>query len=216
MTLPEIAYRELRKAILDGALRPGQMLRQDEVAMQLGVSVSPLREALSRLQAEGILVLHPRRGYAVAELDRDSIVEISNLQILLEVELARLSISRRSDTDIANVEAILASMRRIADQYDDDSLPQWFELNARLHDALLSPAGCPHYLKALHHARGVIEAYIRKEIRLTGDVARAQHEHELLAQAFIKGDAEEFLRLTQLHSVHTRERLLSRLDESYV
>ena len=68
-TLPTMVYNKVREAILNGVFGPGQMLRQDEVASKLGVSRSPLREALPRLEADGIVVLHPRRGYAVASLD---------------------------------------------------------------------------------------------------------------------------------------------------
>src|SRR5690606_16242608 len=90
-TLPSIVYKKLRDAILNGIFSPGQMLRQDDVASKLGVSRSPLREALPRLEAEGIVVLHPRRGYAVASLDPEQITEVFDLRCLLETELARRS-----------------------------------------------------------------------------------------------------------------------------
>src|SRR5690606_16577280 len=115
-TLPEIVYRELRKAILNGTFLPGQMLRQDDVAARLGVSRSPLREALPRLEADGIVVLHPRRGYAVAELDPDEIAEVFDLRILLEVELARRAIERRTEVDIARIYAIVTQMLYLASQ----------------------------------------------------------------------------------------------------
>ncbi|WP_397474714.1 GntR family transcriptional regulator [Pusillimonas sp.] len=212
-TLPEVVYRELRKAILNGVFMPGQMLRQDEVAARLGVSRSPLREALPRLEADGILVLHPRRGYAIAELDREEVIEVFDLRILLEVELARRSIARRTEADIANVYSIATNMRRLAEKHDDDALAQWFELHMKFHDALLTPAQCPHHLKALQHSRNMIEGYIRTEIRLTGDVSQAQTEHTELAQAFVLGDQDKFLSLTRLHSEHTRKRLLTGLQQ---
>src|SRR5580692_8644899 len=104
-SLPEIVYRSVRDAILNGVFTPGQMLRQDEMATRLGVSRSPLREALPRLEAEGIVVLHPRRGYAVASLDLHEIAEAFDLRALLETELSRRSIARRTDADIARAYA---------------------------------------------------------------------------------------------------------------
>jgi len=214
-TLPEIVYNELRKAILNGIFLPGQMLRQDEVASRLGVSRSPLREALPRLEADGIVVLHPRRGYAVAELDRDEIIEVFDLRILLEVELARRAIARRTEADIARVYAIATEMRQLADKQEKENgtLAQWFELNMKFHNALLAPAACPHHLKALQHSRNLIEAYIRTEVKFTGDVSQAQHEHSQLAQAFVIGDEAQFLSITRLHSEHTRDRLLAGLEQ---
>ncbi|QII85363.1 GntR family transcriptional regulator [Bordetella hinzii] len=210
-TLPGMVYQKVRDAILNGVFRPGQMLRQDEVANRLGVSRSPLREALPRLEVDGIVVLHPRRGYAVASLDPEQITEVFDLRCLLETELARRAIGRRSEADIAAVYAIASEMGALAEQRDDDSLARWFDLNTRFHKAMLNPAGCPHHLRALEHSRTLIESYIRTETRLTGDLRQAQQEHIQLAQAFVMGDSETFVRLTREHSEHTRTRLLTRL-----
>jgi DNA-binding GntR family transcriptional regulator len=210
-TLPEVVYRALRQAILNGTFSPGQMLRQDDVATRLGVSRSPLREALPRLEAEGIVVLHPRRGYAVATLDPKEIAEVFDLRALLEAELARRAIANRTAADIARVYTLCAEMAALTEK-DDDSLAQWFELNRKLHDALLAPANCPHHMRALEHSRNLIEAYIRTEVRLTGDLDQAQQEHAELAQAFVNGDTEQFLACTRAHSQHTRDRLLAGLQ----
>jgi DNA-binding GntR family transcriptional regulator len=211
-SLPEFVYRELRKAILNGRFAPGQMLRQEEVAGTMGVSRSPLREALPRLEAEGIVVLHPRRGYAVAELNPDEVAEAFNLRVLLESELAARSVARRTEADISRVYDLANRMRKVAEGTgDDESLATWFDLNLAFHEALLSPAGWPHYMRALATARGVLEAYIRAEVRFTGDMIQAQQEHSQLAQAFVNGDAAHFVEITREHSLHTRDRLLGAL-----
>ena len=210
-SLPEFVYGELRRAILNGVFRPGQMLRQDEVAALMGVSRSPLREALPRLEAEGFVVLHPRRGYAVAELRPEDITEVFELRVLLESQLAVHSIQRRNEADIARVYEIANQMRQVADSPEDQATLTWFDLNISFHDALLNPAGMPHYMRALATARGVIEAYIRAEVRLTGDKREAQQEHAQLAQAFVTGDTETFIELIRQHSFHTRDRLLKGL-----
>src|SRR5882757_6249026 len=90
LPLPETIQRQIKAAIVTGVLVPGQMLRQEELAQRLGASRAPLREALSRLEAEGLVVLLPRRGYAVISLDRDEIAELFDLRIVLEERLARL------------------------------------------------------------------------------------------------------------------------------
>lgn len=211
-SLPEFVYGELRRAILNGVFAPGQMLRQEEVATLMGVSRSPLREALPRLEAEGIVVLHPRRGYAVAELRPHQINEVFELRVLLESQMAVQSVAKRTEADIARVYDIANQMRQITNSTSDEKiLAQWFDLNLSFHDALLSPADMPHYMRALATARGVIEAYIRAEVRLTGDTREAQQEHSQLAQAFVNGDTTTFIELTRQHSFHTRDRLLSGL-----
>lgn len=213
-TLPSIVYKKLRDAILNGIFSPGQMLRQDDVASKLGVSRSPLREALPRLEAEGIVVLHPRRGYAVASLDPEQITEVFDLRCLLETELARRSIKKRTEADISRIYAIISDMTPLASDSSPSSMAGWFDLNMQLHTALLLPADCPHHLKALDHSRNLIESYIRMEARLTGGLDQAQEEHTLLARAFVLGEVDNFVNLTRQHSENTRDRLLSRLPVS--
>ena len=211
LSLPEIVYRELRKAILNGVFAPGQMLRQEEVASRLGVSRSPLREALPRLEAEGMVVLQPRRGYAVVTLDPEEIGEAFDLRQLLETELAQRSVTRRTEADIAQVYRIISEMAALASATADADVARWFELNLEFHNALLLPSGATHHLRALENLRGSIESYIRTEVRLTGDLAQAQQEHLQLAQAFVNGDPGTLVALIRDHSQHTRERLLEGL-----
>lgn len=209
LSLPEIVYRELRTAILNGLFVPGQVLRQEEVAMRLGVSRSPLREALPRLEAEGIVVLNPRRGYSVSTLEPKEISEAFDLRCLLESELGRRSIKKRTEADIARVYSIVSEMHEHAGRADPADRTAWFELNTAFHNALLEPADCPHHMRALQNSRGLLEAYIRTEVKLTGDLQQAQEEHSQLARAFVAGDVDLFLKLIREHSTHTRDRLLS-------
>lgn len=212
--LPEIVYRELRKAILNGVFVPGQVLRQEEVAARLGVSRSPLREALPRLEAEGMVVQQPRRGYAVATLDPEEIKEAFDLRCLLESELARRSMRRRSEADISRVYGIISEMSKLVAATSDADVADWFELNLSFHTALLAPARSTHHMRALDNLRGVLESYIRTEVRLTGDIVQAQQEHLQLAQVFVSGDGDTFVELVRTHSQHTRDRLLEGLNRN--
>lgn len=212
-SLPEFVYGQLRAAILNGVFVPGQMLRQEEVAARMGVSRSPLREALPRLEAEGIVVMHPRRGYAVAELRPEQVREAFDLRVLLETQMAAHSIAHRTEAHIARVYELSAQMRQISESTTDEgALARWSDLNLAFHDALLLPAGRPHYMRSLATARGMIEAYIRTEVRLTGDIRQAQDEHSQFAVAFVNGDTPAFIALMRQHSRHTCERLLAGLQ----
>lgn len=214
LSLPEMVYQQLRNAILNGAFAPGQMLRQEEVAVQLGVSRSPLREALPRLEAEGIVVLNPRRGYSVATMEPAEIVEAFELRILLETDLARKSIRRRTEADVAFAYTILGEMRTLANVAETADRTHWFELNSKFHRALLAPAACPLHLRALRTAAGAIEGYVRAEVRYTGDLVQAQREHTLLGQSFVAGDETTFVQLIADHAANTRVRLLAGLEKS--
>ncbi|MFP5496364.1 MAG: GntR family transcriptional regulator [Gammaproteobacteria bacterium] len=213
-TLPERVYLSLRDAILNGTYRPGQMLRQEDLAQGMGISRGPLREAMPRLEAEGLVVLHPRRGYAVAQIASAQVIEAFDLRILLECELGQKSIRNRTDADVLEVTKVLEEMARLVKHGDNADRAKWFELNARFHRCLLAPAASPTFQRALDTARGTLEAYVRAEVGFTGDLAHAQNEHQELARLFTAGDSEGFLALTRAHSLHTRDRLLAGLKGS--
>jgi len=210
LSLPETVYRDLRAAILNGVFRPGQMLRQEEIARRLGVSRAPLREALPRLEAEGIVVLHPRRGYAVVSLDPDEIIEIFELRTLVEERAAYLAASRRTDADVARLRELAARMAAVRPS-DPERIAQWADLNFQFHDQLFAPSGRRHYLRVVGSLRAAVEPYVRFEVGITGELIEAQSEHEQLLEAFAAGDAERVARLSREHCEHTLARLLAGL-----
>lgn len=208
--LPELVYRELREAILSGVYRPGQMLRQEELANRLGVSRAPLREALPRLVAEGLVVRLPRRGYAVASLDPAEIAEIFELRALIEEKAARIATERRTAEDVASLRAIAEQMKAIQSDRSED-IALWSNLNFKFHDRLLASSGLEHFRRLAGSLRREADAYIRTEIGITGELHEAQGEHELIIDAFDAGDAERVGCLTREHCEHTAQRLLGGL-----
>ncbi|AZG09109.1 GntR family transcriptional regulator [Pigmentiphaga sp. H8] len=212
--LPEIVYRQLRSAILNGMFPPGSPLRQEEIAQKLGVSRNPVREALPRLESEGIVVLSPRRGYTVAQLEPSEIRDVFALRTLLETELVRRAVELKTHADDDRILSILDQMTQLAAQAQDVDRVRWFDLNLEFHDALMLPARYPHHMKALVQSRGVLEVYIRTEVKLTGDLDQAQREHLEMAQAFIAADGDLLVALTRQHSEHTRSRLLTGLAKT--
>jgi DNA-binding GntR family transcriptional regulator len=109
-TREEFVAHRLREAILVGQLKPGDRLDQNEIAELLGVSRSPVREALRTLAAEGLVDVFPHRGAAVAELSVDELEEIFLIRRTLEGMAARLSALSMDDNEIAELETILEEM----------------------------------------------------------------------------------------------------------
>ena len=90
-TTPDGVYRVLRTAILDGTVPPGEQLRETHIATDLGISRSPLREALTKLEEEGLVVKIPFRGSFVVEVSARDVAEIASIRILVEPYAAELS-----------------------------------------------------------------------------------------------------------------------------
>jgi DNA-binding GntR family transcriptional regulator len=211
LPLPETIQRQIKAAIVTGEFVPWQMLRQEELAQRLGASRAPLREALSRLEAEGLVVLLPRRGYAVMSLDRDEIAELFDLRIVLEERLARLAVERRSAEDVERLRAISGAMSALSPQTNPDIVALWYDQNTEFHAALVEPANLRHFTRLYNTVRENLEPYIRVEMQLTGGFEQAQDEHDQIVAAFAARDADTLGRLISEHASHTKERLLAGL-----
>ncbi len=110
----EYAYKMLLDAIHEQKLKPGERVREDEVSRMLGISRTPVRQALQKLQTRGLLTQAPGRGLLVAELDRQQIVELYAMRELLEGAAARLAAQHAGPSDISAMRRVLQEFRKAA------------------------------------------------------------------------------------------------------
>src|SRR5882724_6928753 len=97
----EFVYESLRYAIWDGRIKKGERVREEEIARHLGVSRTPVREALQRLQQRGLLVVGGGRGLVVAELSQHQVIELYAMRQVLEGSAARFAAQRASEPEVA-------------------------------------------------------------------------------------------------------------------
>lgn len=210
LSLPEQVYQRLRAGVLQGEFPPGQFLRQEELAQRFGASRVPLREAMTRLETEGLLELKPRRGYAVISLEKSEIQEIFALRAIVEQHAGAAAALHRVERDIKEVKTILNKMEKLATSTLEKT-NQWLELNSIFHARIFACAGLKHVTRVANILRDMVEPYIRIEITLTMDVTQAQVEHRQIFEALSAGDAELLGRLCKEHCEHTAERLIKAL-----
>jgi DNA-binding GntR family transcriptional regulator len=110
----EYAYKMLLDAIRDQTLKPGERVREDEVSRMLGISRTPVRQALHKLQTRGLLRQAPGRGLLVSELDRQQVVELYAMRELLEGAAARLAAQHAGPSDISAMRRVLQEFRKAA------------------------------------------------------------------------------------------------------
>jgi DNA-binding GntR family transcriptional regulator len=213
--LPEAVYQQLKSAILSGVFRPGQTLRQDEVAKQLGVSRGPLREALPKLEAEGMIISLPHRGCAVVSLAPDEIEELLELTAMLEASLARIATRRRDPETVQRLRDLHSRMGVLAASENQADRLRWFELNYELHTVLLTAAGRKHHLRILEVLRALAEPYIRMQAARADNLSQAQEEQARLIEEFAAGNCEIVANLTSARVQQTSEQLLSAGPEKH-
>ena len=208
--MPELVYKQLRESIFNGSLAPGVLLRQERIAKLLHVSRVPLREAMSRLERDGFIVSRPNRGYAVAELNEQEIVEIFEMRMVLEEHAGAVAARARTEQDIADVEVLMRRMEMIARQ-SSNYTGEWAHVNRDFHSRLVRSCRRRRLLDMSNTLRESVEAYVRIEMTLTGDVESALLEHRELFAAFKAGDASGMAELSRKHVESTAKRLLSGL-----
>ena len=117
-TTPEGVYRVLRAAILDGTVPPGGQLRERDIAEDLGVSRSPLREALTRLEEEGLIVKIPFRGAFVMEVSAQDVAEIASIRLLVEPYAGELALEALRGPERPRLTQTIEDLHRATEQND--------------------------------------------------------------------------------------------------
>jgi DNA-binding GntR family transcriptional regulator len=165
---------------------------------------------MTRLEVEGLVVLRPRRGYAVLSLERSEIREIFELRAVVEEHLAGVAAETRTAKDLAAVLQPLSRMERIAAQTPNQT-DKWLDANSEFHARLLSAAHRRHASRSASMLRNQVEPYIRIEIGLTEEVMQAEGEHREMYDALQASDAPRLRRLCRQHCEHTASRLIKAL-----
>ncbi len=206
---PEQVTARLRQAIATGALRPGERLNQADLAERLGVSRMPIREALRRLDAEGLVTLQPYKGAIVASMSADELNEIYEMRIALEELALRRSVPKMQRDDLDALEHLL---RRMDEEHDGDA---WIALNVEFHDVLYRRAGRALLLETVNNLRVKSDRFLRLFVTKRNRTSRAQEEHWAVYRACKQRDAEAACRLLQGHLQSTVTSLAETLDAQH-
>lgn len=190
---------QLRQSIVAGDLMPGQALRQDALAKRFGVSRVPLREALSTLEGEGQVVYEPHRGYKVARLSMDDLLEVYRIRELLEAEAARLAIERADDGVVVEMRQAAAEVNAAGEAGD---LLTMTEANRRFHFILVKAARMPRLERLVQVLWDATDTYRFVYYGTPANRAVVREEHELIIDAFARRDAEALIAMLQLHRQH--------------
>ncbi|APU15161.1 MULTISPECIES: GntR family transcriptional regulator [Actinoalloteichus] len=193
----EVADR-VRDAIFDGSYPPGTQLREANLSAELEVSRGPVREALMRLEAEGLVRSAWHRGATVTELSADDIAELDSLRGALENLAVGLVAREASQDDLAAVEAAARRMERAEDEYEMAACDIAF------HDAIYLASGHRRVHQAWEAIRCQVHLFLINRIR-ANSVGYLEHlpgEHADLVAALRTGDAVTAVRLFAEHRQH--------------
>ncbi|QBD82525.1 GntR family transcriptional regulator [Ktedonosporobacter rubrisoli] len=207
-TTPAMVADVLREAILSGALKGGQSLRQDEIAAKFGLSRIPVREALRQLEGEGLVTFYPHRGAVVSELSLEELQEICEIRVALETLAIRLAIPRLNEEVLQRAEEILDSL-----DAEGDVLRHWSEVNWRFHSTLYTVAQRPRLLSMIKLLHTQIDRYLRIHVSLLNYRTKGEQEHRQILEACRQRDAERATSLLEQHIKTVEEMLATYLQQ---
>jgi DNA-binding GntR family transcriptional regulator len=197
-------YAVLRRRILDGELARGTRLRQEALAAELGVSRTPLREALRRLAAEGLVAFHPNRGAQVVDMTAEDVRRAYEARIVVEPGAARLAASRRPAAGLRAMREAIDAERRSVDRAGAYNASRAFHL------ALVRASENEHLMRMAEAlwvpgiAQGIFERQAADADLVSTDLA----EHERIVRAVESGDGELAEALARRHIAGAHARIL--------
>lgn len=204
LTLWQRVHRHLREEILAERLAPGTELSEVALSKELSVSRGPIREAMGRLAAEGLVSITPRRSAVVRSMTTEELIDAYQVREALEVLAVRLAVPRLTEQDLQDFADLVD---RMAAHAKVSEATEFFEANVAFHELFCRLSG-NQKLSQVHHA--LITEMRRFEARtlsLRGNLDRSVTEHRDILEAASRGDADEAARLASVHVRVPTERM---------
>jgi len=224
----DVAYEHIRTQILEGSYAPGHALMTETLAEEIGVSRTPVRDALRKLEADGLVVIQPRLGARVKKLDATEFREMCELRLALEAQTAGLAAKNRTAIDLGEIEAPLIAMRQFTAELATARMraPKINKLmleDVRFHIAIISAAKNElmkkeilrlhliHRVTQTPGGQNIFEASTREAQVANG--VRVLGEHEAIYVAIAKGDTKAAKLAMEQHIENLIEISLRRLAQ---
>jgi len=202
-----IVFEELRRAIVKGDLAVGEALRQDEIAKLFNVSRIPVREAISRLEQQGLVNTQRYRGAVVSGLSAEEAIELFEFRLLVEPELIKRAVPLISANMLRNARSCCSAFSESTDPMN------WGDLNREFHYEIYRASGFRFHLDAIENAMNRLERYLRAQLVLSNGMARANAEHFSILEACEAGNADQAAELTASHIKGVRDSFLEHLSQ---
>jgi DNA-binding GntR family transcriptional regulator len=207
-SIVENVAREIRRSVLRGALHPGQSCSIAELSAQLHVSHIPVREALRRLESEGLVLQPHGRGWQIAPIEEIDLKEIYDARELIEPVMLRQAVPRYTAANLTAIEAHLAAMTAHSNEPEHDG---FWTAHRAFHRALIEPAvgaWLGRFVETLWHAT---ERYHRLFLATSEVLVAPMQSHARLMDAARRGDARAASRELKSHLRENEEVLLAKI-----
>ncbi|MBE3584280.1 MAG: GntR family transcriptional regulator [Limnochordaceae bacterium] len=208
--LRELVFDALRQAILSGSLRPGERLMEIQLAEQMGVSRTPIREAIRKLELEGLVVMVPRKAAYVADMTVKDIHEVFEIRAALERLAVELATQRIQPAEVAELGRVLDQMQTALQN------GEWAvsaQLEAEFHELLFAACRNARLHQLIRNQREQLQRFRPWMLSVPGRLQAALHEHRSLWEALRRGDVPTAGHWAQEHVRQAENTLLEQMRQ---
>jgi DNA-binding GntR family transcriptional regulator len=212
LNLTQGAYEDLRADLLSCRILPGSRLKIQDLCTRLSVSLGAIREALSRLTSEGLVVAEPQRGFRAAPISPEDLSDLTRVRIEIEALCLRRAIELGDVDWEARLVAAFHRLSRTPERAPNDpvrSNDEWAAAHAAFHLALVEGCGSPWLLRLHSQLYDQSERYRRLSVSLARQTRRIGDEHQAILDAALGRDAEKAVALVTAHMTETTNILLT-------
>jgi len=203
------AYETIKDAILNLRFQPGEQLRVEELSEHLGTSRTPIREALQRLENEGLTRAEPRVGYFVSEISKQDLIELFELREITESYAAEKAALLMPDSEVAEIASLVKESESAVAQGNMD---KYNDVEIAFHAAIMKHSGNKRLLKTIENLKDLTYRERRLALKSLENVKESIREHAAIVSALLQKDATLSGRRMKEHIHNVRERVLAFLD----
>ena len=212
-SLSNQVFEQMKEMIVRGEIPAGKRMIESVIAESMGISRTPVREAVRKLEAEGLLNHLPKGGYAVRGLDISDIEETFEIRSILESFASYLAAHRHSEKEIVPLEEKMEEFQRYLDKHD---LKELARVNTEFHELLYDLSKSPRLVKMIHNLRDEI-FFLRNIILQSADMAYLSNkDHGEIIKAIKKREAKKVERLVKDHIVRGKKFVIDEIKKGKV
>ena len=208
LPLRDVVFNTLRQAILTGELKPGERLMEIHLANKLGVSRTPIREAIRKLELEGLVIMIPRRGAEVAQITEKSLTDVLEVRRALDALCVELACDRISE---AELEQLKEACNRFEEATETKNAKVIAQADVALHDIIVAATGNARLVQLVNNLAEQMYRYRFEYIKDESRHAKLVEEHRTIYESIVKKDKKTAAEAAKTHIDNQEASIINQL-----
>ena len=208
LPLRDVVFNTLRQAILTGELKPGERLLEIHLANKLGVSRTPIREAIRKLELEGLVIMIPRRGAEVAQITEKSMNDVLEVRRALDALCVELACERITKEELADLKTACEAFE---DAVKDGDLTRIAKTDVELHDIIVHATGNDRLIQLVNNLSEQMYRYRFEYIKDVSQHATLIEEHRIIYESIVKKDKETASLEAKIHIDNQKKSIIKQI-----